>query len=206
MRTTIVALALTAGLATTGVALVGPAALAQSASPSATSTADTTVGERAAARLTAVKDALAGLVTDGTIDQAQADRVATTLSTSDALHGHGGRHGGKGAGRVSSETVARVLGITVDELRTQRKAGQTLAQIAAAEGISKADLVTRLVAAAKTRLAADVTAGRLTQAQADEKAADLQATIAEKVDQVRTGRGDRGSDTPAATASPSATS
>jgi hypothetical protein len=204
MRTKIVALALTAGLATTGVALVGPAALAQTASPSATASADTAATERTAARVTAIKNALAGLVSDGSITQAQADEVATTLSTSDALRG--GRHGGKGAGRVSSETVAQILGITVDELRTQREAGQTLAQIADAEGISKADLITELVAAARTQLAADVTAGRITQAQADEKAAELQASITEKVDQVRTGRGDRGSDTPAATTSPSATS
>lgn len=203
MRTKIAALALTAGLATTGVAVVGPAALAQdtgaTTSPSATAT------ERAAARVTAIKEALTGLVSDGSLSQAQADEVATTLSTSDALRGgHGGR-GGKGVGRVSTETVAQILGITVDELRTQQQAGQTLAQIADAEGISKADLISELVAAAKTQLAADVTAGRIPQAQADEKAAQLQAEVTEKVDQVRTGRGDRRSETPAASATPSAT-
>ena len=144
MRTRIAALALTAGIATTGV-LVGPA-LAQDATTSTSPSATTT--ERAAARVTAIKDALAGLVSDGTLDQAQADRVATTLSTSDALRGRHGGHGGRGAGHVPVEAVAQVLGITVDELRAQQQAGRTLTQIADAEGISKADLVSRLVAAA----------------------------------------------------------
>jgi hypothetical protein len=204
MRTKIAALALTAGLATTGFALVGPAALAQDATTTASPSAAAT--EHAAARVTAIKNALAGLVSDGTINQAQADKVATTLSTSDALRGGHGGGGGKGIGRVSSETVAQILGITVDELRAQQQAGQTLAQVADAEGISKADLISKLVAAAKTQLAANVTAGRITQAQADEKAAELQVKITEKVDQIRTGRGDRRTDTPAATATPSVTS
>lgn len=197
MRTKLVALALTASLASGGVALIAPAAFAQDASPSAS------VSERVANRVTAVKEALAGLVSDGSITQSQADEVATTLSTSDALRGGG--HAGKGAGRVSSETVAGILGITVDELRTQREAGQTLAQIAETEGVSKADLISQLVEAAKTQLAADVTAGRITQAQADEKAAELEAKMTEKVDQVRTGRGSRDSAaTPEAGATPSA--
>lgn len=200
MRTKIAALALTAGLATTGLAVVGPAALAQDAGATASPSASAT--ERTTARVTAITNALAGLVTDGSISQAQADEVATTLATSDALRG--GR-GGKGVGRVSSETVAQILGITVDELRTQQQAGQTLAQIADAEGISRADLVSELVDAAETQLAADVTAGRTTQAQADERAAQLQAEVTEEVDQVRTGRGDRRSETPAATGTSSST-
>lgn len=197
MRTKLAALALTAGLATGAVALTAPVS-AFAAADAATSTATTspaagsTAVQRAAARVTAIKDALKGLVTDGTLTQAQADRVATTLSTSDALRGGGhGRHGG---GHLSPEAVAKVLGISVDELRTQQQAGKTLAQIADAEGMSKADLVTGLVAAAKAQLAADVTAGRLTQAQADEKAAGLQAETTQRVDQVRPARGDRDRD------------
>ena len=73
-------------------------------------------------------------------------------------------------------------------LRTAREAGQTLAQIAEAEGVSRADLISGLVAAAETRLAADVTSGRLTQAQADERSATLTARITEKVDQAGRGR------------------
>ena len=209
MRTTLVALALTAGLATGGAALVVPtSAFAQdSATSTATVTPDAGTAERVAARVSALKTALAGLVTDGTLTQAQADEVATTLSTSDALRGGGRGHGHHGVrgGHLSHEAVASVLGITTEELRTLRQAGKTLAQIAQAEGISRSDLISRLVAAAKEQLAADVTAGRITQAQADAKAATLTADVTARVDQVKTGRGGRrGAPDAAATTAPGA--
>ena len=53
---------------------------------------------------------------------------------------------------------------------------------AAAEGISKADLVDKLVAAAQADIAADVKAGRLTQAQADAISKNLEARITKMVD------------------------
>ncbi len=206
MRSTLVALALTAGLATGGAALVAPgafaAAAADSAGSSATSTAtpSPSATDRAAARLTALEDALKGLVTDGTLTQTQADEVASTLSTSDALRGPGGGRHGDGAGHLAPEAVAKVLGVTVDELRTQEQAGKTLTQIAATKGISKADLVTKLVAAAKAQLAADVEAGTLTQTRADAVAEDLTARTTTRVDQVHQGRGHHGGPAAAPTA------
>jgi len=204
---------LVAGLITGGggAALVAPgAALAAESSTSSSAT------DRAAARLSAIKGALTGLVTDGTLTQDQADEVATTLAESDLGHGHGGRHRG---GHVSTEATAAVLGITVEELRTAQEAGQTLAQIAEANGVSRADLVDGLVAAAQEELAEEVTEGDLTQAEADEKSASLAERIEEQVDRVghdgHHGRGDDADDdtdgtdeeTPeAATPSPSATS
>ena len=209
MRTKIVALALTTGLGLSGAALVAPAAFAQDAATSTATTApDASATDRAASRLSAIKGALAGLVTDKTLTQAQADKVASTLSTSHALRGggRGGDHGARG-GRLSQDATAKVLGITVEELRTAREAGKTLAQIADAEGISKADLIEGLVAAAKTQIASDVTAGKLTQAQADAKLATLTADITEKVDAVRPARPERGEGDrqPTTTATPSAT-
>lgn len=198
MRTKLVALALTGTLGLTGLALVAPgSALAQ--------TADGTP------RLTALKDALKGLVTDGTITQSQADEVASTLAEALPDRGH---HGGlRGVAKVAQEEVAEALGITVEELRTQREEGKTLAQIAEAEGIEKADLIDDLVTAAKDRLAEAVADGRITQAQADEATTDLEARITEKVDQVGHGPGRKGGrghhshgpdgeDAPAATPAP----
>ena len=191
MRKKLTALALTATLAAGGgAALVGPGLAFAQDSTSAAATADATA-DRAAARTAAIRTALAGLVTDGTLTQAQADRVATTLSTADLGHG---RRGMK-AGRVSSEATAEVLGITVEELRTAREAGQTLAQIAEAEGVSRDDLISGLVAAAQAQLTEAVEAGTITQARADELAAGLQERVTEKVDDVHTGRGDRSRDT-----------
>jgi hypothetical protein len=204
MRTKMTAIALSAGLALGGAALVTPSAFAQDSSTSP-STSPSPTADRAASRLTSIAAALKGLVSDGTITQAQADKVASTLSTSDALHGPGGRGGGRGdkGGRLSPEATATVLGITVEELTTARDAGKTLAQIAEAEGVSKADLISGLVAAARTQIAADVTAGRLTQARADAKLATLTADITEKVDAVRPARpaGDATTSTTAPSAS-----
>ncbi|MCW2613447.1 MAG: hypothetical protein JWN08_441 [Frankiales bacterium] len=180
MRKKIITAALAGTLGLTGVALMAPSsALAQPADGSS--------------RLSALKDALKGLVTDGTLTQSQADEVASTLAEARPEHGPRGHDGGPGrdgAGKVAQEEVAKVLGITVDELRTQREAGKTLAQIAEAEGVEKADLVDGLVAAAKAQLAQAVTDGRLTQARADELSAGLEARITEQVDRV--GRGPRG--------------
>jgi len=185
MKKTIAATALAAGvLAGAGVALTAPGiALAADST-----TTGTSVTGRAAARLTAIKDALTGLVTDGTITQAQADKVATTLSQAAVPFGGPGGPGGRGGhgpgGFVSPEATAKVLGITVDQLRTAEMSGKTLAQIASDHGISKAGLISKLVAAAKAHLAADLKAGTITQAQYDAALTNLQARITEHVDQV----------------------
>ena len=179
MKKSIAATALVAGVvAGAGVGLAAPG-LALAADSTTTTTSSAT--DRAAARLSAIKDALKGLVTDGTITQAQADKVATTLSKADVPFG--GRHG-RGPGLLSPEATAAAIGITVDELRTATMSGKTLTQIAAAEGMSKATLVSKLVTAAKTQLAADLKAGKITQAQYDAVLTDLQARITERVDKV----------------------
>jgi hypothetical protein len=145
-------------------------------------TTSTSVADRVADRVTAIKDALKGLVSNGTITQAQADKVATTLAQSDPRPGRGGH--GPGGRLLTPEATAQVLGVTVQQLHDAQESGKTLAQIAASKGISKTDLITKLVAAAKTQLAADLKAQRITQAQYDAVLADLQSRITNRVDQV----------------------
>ena len=178
------------------------AAIAPVAASAATTTTSA-VGDR----VSSIKSALAGLVTDATLTQAQADKVATTV---DATLPEGG-HGGYGHG-ADLATAATALGVTEDALRTQLEAGKTLAQVAQTKGISQATLVTKLVAAQKTRIAAAVEAGTLTQAQADARTADLTSRITQQVTSTRAlgghGRGDRAGGTgttPGATPSPSST-
>jgi hypothetical protein len=183
MRKKTAATILAAGLVTGGGAALFVPSVALAADAGA---GDQSATDRAATRVTAIKDALKGLVSDGTISQAQADRVAGTLAES-GLGGPGGRGGHGRGGWVSPEATAKVIGITVDQLRTALQSGQTLAQIAEAHGVAKADLIKGLVEAAKTQLAADVEAGKLTQAQADQITSDLTARVTERVD--RTGRG-----------------
>jgi hypothetical protein len=77
----------------------------------------------------------------------------------------GGRHGPGD----ELDAAASYLGTTAASLLTQLQAGKTLAQVATAtDGKSTAGLVAALVAAEKTEIAAAVTSGKLTQAQADQ--------------------------------------
>ncbi len=69
---------------------------------------------------------------------------------------------------VINAAVAKALGLTPDTLRQQVQAGKTVADLAKAKGVSTATIRTAALAALKTQLAADVKAGKLTQAQADQ--------------------------------------
>jgi hypothetical protein len=158
-------------------------------------------------RLTEIKNALKGLVSDGTLTQAQADKVATTLDNALPKGGPGGR-GGHG-GHALIEDAASILGMTPEQIRTAMGTTKSLADVAATKGISKATLIDKLLAAMDTRLAADVKAGRITQAQADERKADAKAKVTEAVDRVGAppARGDHDGPPPAApsTTAPSGT-
>jgi hypothetical protein len=190
-----------AGLAGLGVgATLGP-----SAASAATSTTQAVTD-----RATALKSALAGLVTDGTLTQQQADEVATTLDRTlpRGGFGHGGHRG------ADLDAAAAAIGVPPEELRTALANGETLAQVAQGEGVSQATLVDRLVTAEEARLAAAVEAGRLTQSQADRMSADLTARTTREVTSTRPadGRGHHGdgrrggAPAPAPGASPSASS
>jgi hypothetical protein len=150
-------------------------------------------------RVTEIKDALSGLVSDKTLTQAQADEVATTLD--DKLPQGGFGRGGHGGGDL--DAAATVIGVTADELRTALQGGQTLAQVAQGKGIDQATLVSKLVAAEKAEIAADVKAGNLTQAQADSRTADLQSRITAQVTSTRPAGGHGRGDGSAPSASPS---
>lgn len=137
-------------------------------------------GAQASQRLTDIKNALKGLVGDGTLTQAQADKVATTLDK--ALPA------GRGPGRMGRhgllEDASAVLGMTVDQLRAAMGTTKSLADVAATKGVSRSALIDKLLAQFGQRLAADVKSGRLTQARADQIKADAKAKISEAVDRV----------------------
>jgi polyhydroxyalkanoate synthesis regulator phasin len=140
-----------------------------------------------------IKSALSGLVDDGSLTQEQADEVATTLS--DAGLGHGGHHGGD---RIGLETAADALGLTEEELRTALEPdGTSLADVAQAQGVDVDTLVDALVQAQQDRIAQAVEDGRLTQAEADERLADLEARVTERVNSDDLIRGHHGRGGPA---------
>jgi hypothetical protein len=75
-----------------------------------------------------------------------------------------------------------VLGITVDELRTELQSGKSIADVA---GDQTQAVIDALVAEATTRIEQGVTDGRLTREEADEKLAELSDRITEMVNNVR---------------------
>jgi hypothetical protein len=96
---------------------------------------------------------------------------STALASKSNGHTKGTIAAPRGGHRPSDEldAAASYLGTTVAGLRTQLEAGKTLAQVATAtSGKTTAGLIAALVTAEKTEIAAEVTAGRLTQAEADQ--------------------------------------
>ncbi|WP_369140327.1 hypothetical protein [Modestobacter versicolor] len=190
MRTKLITLT-AAGLFAVGGAAVAVPALAatDSSDPAGTGTS----------RVERITEALAGLVTDGSLTQEQVDEVAATLDAADPGGGPGGGHGGGPGGGPGLEAAATALGMTEDDLRTALQAdGATLASIAEEQGVAVDTLVDALVAAAQERIAQAVTDGDLTQEEADERLADLEARVTERVDSSlgdRPQRPDRGDGT-----------
>ena len=135
-----------------------------------------------------IKSALSGLVDVGSLTQAQADEVATTLSESGL--GRGGHHGGD---RLGLETAAEALGMTEDELRTALEPdGTSLADVAEDQGVDVDTLVDALVQAQQDSITQAVEDGRLTQEEADERLADLEERVTERVNSDAPGRGHHG--------------
>jgi hypothetical protein len=164
VTSTVVALSLLGGGAA-GVALAAPSiASADDASGSATTTATESPP-------TWMTDALAKLVADGTLTQAQADAVAAALEAAKPARGPGGPGGPGGRGGPGLSAAASAIGVSADDLRTALQSGQTIAEVAAAHGVDAQVVIDAIVADMQSHLADAVANGRLTQAQADEREA-----------------------------------
>jgi polyhydroxyalkanoate synthesis regulator phasin len=135
-----------------------------------------------------VREALTGLVEDGSITEEQADEVATTLS--EAGLARGGHHGG----RLGLEAAASALDMSEEELRTALEPeGTSLADVAEAQDVDVDTLVDALVQAEEERIAQAVEDGRLPQEEADERLADLEERVTERVNSADLGgRGHHG--------------
>ncbi|MBD0382404.1 hypothetical protein [Paenibacillus sedimenti] len=129
-------------------------------------------------------------VTAGKITQEQADKAIAGLSdqlTKQIEHagfgGKGGFHGGGkgfGGGKLA-EHAAAALGVEQSAVEEALKAGKTLSAFAQEKGVSEADLVQKLVAAQTTAINAEVTAGKLTQEQADKMLSGLSDRVTKQV-------------------------
>jgi hypothetical protein len=89
------------------------------------------------------------------------------------------RRGCGGGKYLIKEAAAEVLGISEDELIAGLRDGQSLAQIAEAQGMSVDDFRAALLENVTADLQARLDAGEITQEQFDEKVSELNANIDE---------------------------
>lgn len=186
MNKKLVSISLGAGL------VVGSAAgiIAVPAISGAQSTSSTTAAATAPANRpdpsVRLNETLKPLVDAGTITQAQADAVIAALKADMPEHGKGGK-GGPGM-----DVAAQALGMTADELHTALDGGQTLAQVASDKGVNVQVVIDALVASATNHINEEVTSGEITQAEADQKLADLTQRVTDRVNNPRPEGGARG--------------
>lgn len=88
-----------------------------------------------------------------------------------------------------SAFVTDVLGMTIDEFKAAREDGQSLADIAAAQDVPLETVIAAIVDA-KTADIQEHVGDRLTQAEADEKIAALEAKVTESVNEAPGERGE----------------
>jgi hypothetical protein len=154
-----------------------------------------TIAEVASAQGVDVQSVIDAMVAEATtrIDDAMADGDLTEEEATERkadleervtdlvngeLPGPFGEHG-PGPGRAgfilgaSLDVVAEALGITEDELHDALRDGQTIAEVASAQGVDVQMVIDALVAEATTRIDDAAADGELTEEEATERKADL---------------------------------
>jgi len=137
-------------------------------------------------QLQVIDEALA----NGDITEEQATRARERVESGEGpgfpFRGRGGHHGhmGQMRGHLMKAEVAEFIGITPEELRDAVVGGQSVAQVAEANGVSAADLAAYLLDELTTRVNEAVADGKIDQARADEILANAPAKIDEKINRV----------------------
>ena len=125
------------------------------------------------------------------------------------------RVGGRFGGGPGIEEAAEAIGIDVEALVDALRGGQTLAEVAEANGVEPQAVIDAMVAAAQERIDAAVEAGRLDEAEAAERAANVTERITALVNEgfefhrgegpPPDGQNDQNTETPATPDSPDTT-
>ena len=186
-RRIIAAAALTAALVAGVLALTVPAAAQADSDDSGTGTSGAVPAgqeEREAAARERLAEALAPLLSDGTLTEDQRDAVVEQLVTArralseeGRAGGHHGRLPGGPLGGASPAELAGVLDLTPQELAERLRAGETLAEVAADAGVDPGAVVDVLVEGATERIDAAIEAGRLESEDRDACIASVAAAI-----------------------------
>lgn len=99
--------------------------------------------------------------------------VTAAVAQTDTTEAPAPPEGCRGRG-PAPEALAEAIGIDVEELRAALDEGQTPAEVAEANGVSRAELVDAVVADIGEHLDQAVEDGHLTEAEADERRADAE--------------------------------
>ena len=135
-----------------------------------------------------ITNILGGLVTKGTLTQAQADAI--TKAMTDARDAARVPHDPARAEHI--KVITDTLGIDEATLKSRVEAGDSLATIA---GAKKDALITALVAFKTKKIDAAVTAGKLTAAQATAMKSNLKDRVTAHVEATKgMGKGHKGHD------------
>ena len=106
-------------------------------------------------------------------------------SNTQTCNGAGG--GFRFGGAVVDEAVTKLLGMTEDEIQALRKQGQSLVQIAATRNVTEKQLVDAIMAYKTTEVQSRVTAGTLTQDQANLMLQNMEQATTQAVNRTSTG-------------------
>lgn len=135
---------------------------------------------------------LAGQVNAAAADKTDTTQTTQTSTTSDTTAKTKGSHQRGGGQKLDDAAVATLLGMTESDLRTARRDGKSLAAIAEEKGIevqSVTDLVAQEMTAKLDQKLAD---GKISQADYDDRKADIAAKALEIVNGTHAGKGGRG--------------
>jgi hypothetical protein len=143
---------------------------------------------RSIRKRTIVTAGLASLLLVGAGSAIAAGQAGPPFAPFPGLH-QPGTGGGMGlmAGGVVMDAAAEYIGISETALQIARHDGQSLAQIAVANGKTAAGLKQALVTAFKANLDSLVASGKITSVQATQTLATFQAQVQTMIDRTATG-------------------
>lgn len=115
---------------------------------------------------------------------------AISKAANDATQANGPGFGAA-IGRTGStmvDTISEFLGLTSDEVRTERQNGKSLAAIAEEKGTAKEKLLDQMVKQRKAQLDALVKSDKLTQEQADQYLSQMKDRMGTMIERTDTGK------------------
>jgi hypothetical protein len=113
-----------------------------------------------------------------------------TARVTERVNGTGGRKGGPGGVvKAGLDTVATAIGISEDDLRTELKAGKTIAQVAEANDVTAQEVIDAIVDASTKAIDEAVAKGTLTEERAADIKEDLEERATSMVNETHPARG-----------------